>query len=75
MNQRGNMEITINEINALKLGVASQNIVILPNNYQSAEKHEYHSTTISFYKYTKSKLDIKYLTEPELLIEQIIGKL
>jgi hypothetical protein len=73
MNKRGNMEITIKEINAPKLDVASQNIVILPNNYQSAEKHEYHSTTISFYKYTKGKLDIEYLTEPELLIEQRSG--
>lgn len=67
------MEITVREIEAPKFDISSEEIVILPHNYQSDENHEYHSTTISFYKYSKDKLDIKYLTEPELLIEQRSG--
>lgn len=68
------MEITIKEIENPKFDIVSKNIVILPNNYLSTEKHEYYSTTISFYKYTKGKMDIEYLTAPELLIEQRSGE-
>lgn len=67
------MAVTIREIDTLKLDQSPGKIVILPHNYQSDEKHEYHSTTISFYKYSRGKLDIEYLTEPELLVEQRSG--
>lgn len=68
------MEIEIKEIDAPRLDKISDRVIILPHNYLSDEKHEYHSTTISFYKYSKDKLKIEYLTEPELLIEQRSGE-
>lgn len=67
------MEITVKEIDAPNFDCSSEDVVILPHNYQTDEDHEYHSTTISFYKYSRDKLDIKYFTEPELLIEQRSG--
>lgn len=67
------MEITVKEIDAPQFDCSSEDVVILPHNYQSDESYEYHSTTISFYKYSRDKLDIKYFTEPELLIEQRSG--
>tara|TARA_R110001599_G_scaffold75302_1_gene206909 strand:- start:1311 stop:1778 length:468 start_codon:yes stop_codon:yes gene_type:complete len=67
------MDITVKEIDAPQLDCSSEEIVILPHNYQADEGYEYHSTTISFYKYSRDKLDIKYLTEPELLVEQRSG--
>lgn len=67
------MEITVREIDAPQFDCSSEDVVILPHNYQIDEGYEYHSTTISFYKYSRDKLDIKYFTEPELLIEQRSG--
>jgi hypothetical protein len=67
------MEITVKEIDAPQFDCSSDEVVILPHNYQSNENYEYHSTTISFYKYSRDRLDIKYFTEPELLIEQRSG--
>lgn len=67
------MEITVKEIDAPQFDYSSNEVVILPHNYQSNENYEYHSTTISFYKYSKDRLDIKYFTEPELLIEHRSG--
>ncbi|ACF44816.1 hypothetical protein [Pelodictyon phaeoclathratiforme] len=67
------MEVTIKEIDVPQFDPSSEGIVILPHNYQADEKHVYHSTIISFYKYSRYKLDIKYLTEPELLVEQRSG--
>ncbi len=67
------MEITIKEIDALKLDLDYQGIIILPHNYESDENHEYHSTTISFYKYSKEKINIEYFSEPQLFIEQRSG--
>lgn len=68
------MEFTIKEIDDPQLDLSSEGIVILPHNYKEDEKHEYHSTTISFYKYSRDKLDIRYLSKPELLIEQRSGE-
>lgn len=67
------MEISVREIDAPQFDCSSDEIVILPHNYQSDKSYEYHSTTISFYKYSRDKLGIKYFTEPELLIEQRSG--
>lgn len=67
------MEITVKEIDAPQFDCSSGDVVILPHNYQADEGYEYHSTTISFYKYSRDKLDIKYFTEPELLVEQRSG--
>lgn len=67
------MEITVKEIDAPQFDCSSEDIVILPHNYQSDEGYEYHSTTISFYKYSRDKLHIKYFTEPEMLVEQRSG--
>jgi len=45
-----------------------------PNNYLSETQHEYHSTALSFHKFCNGKLDVKYWSEPELLIEQRSGE-
>ncbi len=68
------MGIDITKIETDKLNEISDSIVILPHNYLSDEKYEYHSTTLSFYKYSKDMLDIRYLSEPEFLIEQRSGE-
>lgn len=67
------MGITVKEIDTQKFDQIVNEVVILPSNYQSDENHEYHSTTISFYKYAKTRIPVKYLSEPELLIEQRSG--
>lgn len=68
------MEITLREVVAPQLDSISWDVVILPHNYQHDGRHEYHSGSISFYKYSKDKLKINYLTEPELLVEQRSGE-
>lgn len=67
------MELKVTKIEGLQLEIDPQGIVILPQNHNTNEIHEYHSTTISFYKYSKDKLSIEYLSEPELLVEQRSG--
>lgn len=67
------MEIKIKEVDDIHLDEENQGIIILPYNYEADEKYTYNSTSLSFYKYAKSKLDIKYFTEPELLVEQRSG--
>lgn len=67
------MEIKIREADDVQLDINTHGIVILPYNYESNKNHTYNSTSISFYKYAKSKLEIKYFTEPELLVEQRSG--
>lgn len=67
------MAIKITEIDGLYLEEKNQGIIILPYNYEADEKYTYNSTSISFYKYAKSKLEIKYFTEPELLVDQRSG--
>lgn len=67
------MKIDVKEINLLNLGLGSENVIILPYNYESDKDYEYSSTALSFYKYAKEKLDIGFFTEPELLVEQRSG--
>ncbi|WP_201617635.1 hypothetical protein [Psychrobacter urativorans] len=67
------MEIKVREADDVQLDIDAQSIVILPYNYEANKNYTYNSTSISFYKYAKSKLDIKYFTEPELLVEQRSG--
>lgn len=68
------MKLEIKELTSDKFDEQSKGVVILPHNYLSEEKEEYHSTTLSFYKYSKEKVEIAYLTEPELLVEQRSGE-
>lgn len=67
------MVVKIKEVDGLELNEENQGIIILPYNYEANEKYTYNSTSISFHKYAKSKLDIKYFTEPEILVEQRSG--
>lgn len=65
------MNIEIKEIESTKfMDTLTSNVLILGHNYLSDTDYEYHSTTLSFYKYSKDKLPINYLTEPKLLLEQ-----
>lgn len=68
------MKLEIKELTSDKFDEQSKGVVILPHNYLSEEKEEYHSTTLSFYKYSKENIEIAYLSEPELLIEQRSGE-
>ena len=68
------MKIEVKIIETDKFDDILEGVVILPHNYLSDDNYEYHSTTLSFFKYSKDKLDIKYLTEPEFLIEQRSGE-
>lgn len=68
------MKLEIKELMSDKFDELSKGVVILPHNYLSEEKEEYHSTTLSFYKYSKEKVEIAYLTKPELLVEQRSGE-
>lgn len=67
------MEISLEEKISEKYHGQEKGMTILPNNYLSNDKEEFHSTTLSFYKYAKSKMEIEYVTEPEILIEQRSG--
>lgn len=68
------MSIEIKEIETDKLGDASKKVILLPQNYLSGNDLNYHSTTLSFYKYSKDHLDIEYYSEPEVLVEQRSGE-
>ena len=67
------MKITVREADDVQLDINTHGIVILPYNYEANRDYTYNSTSISFYKYAKNSLDIKYFTEPELLVEQRSG--
>lgn len=68
------MGIETKEMEADKLGDASNKVMLLPQNYLSANDLYYHSTTLSFYKYSKEHLDIEYYSEPKVLVEQRSGE-
>lgn len=68
------MEIKVREINDVNLNLNTDSIVILPYNYESNRNYAYSSTSISFYKYAKDKLNINYYSQPELLVEQRSGE-
>ena len=67
------MGIETNEIETDKLVEASKKVILLPQNYLAENDLNYHSTTLSFYKYSKEHLDIEYYSEPEILVEQRSG--
>ncbi|UNU87488.1 hypothetical protein [Aeromonas dhakensis] len=67
------MKLDINNIDIDNFNLDSNGIVILPCNYIDTDNHEYHSTAISFYKYASKKVNIEYLTAPEVLIDQRSG--
>ncbi len=68
------MEIKIKELETNKFEDNFAGVVILPHNYLTDGEYEYHSTTLSFYKYSQNKLKLDYFTEPELLVEQRSGE-
>ena len=68
------MKIKKRELETSKFEDNVAGVVILPQNYLSDGEYEYHSTTLSFYKYSQDKLKLDYFTEPELLVEQRSGE-
>ncbi|WP_108062783.1 hypothetical protein [Poseidonibacter lekithochrous] len=67
------MSIEVKVLESKELNVDENNIVLLPINFSSSHKDEYHSTSISFYKYVKKKIPISYFSEPKILVEQRSG--
>jgi|GEM_PF-1357971 len=69
------MNIIVEDIELNDSRFECDKVTILPENfYDSDDKYQYSSTTISFWKYAKSKIKIDFLTEPELLVEQRSGE-
>ena len=64
------MSIEITKISNIKTKGVNSEIVLLPHDYGKEDSATYSSTAISFYKYSKHKLDISYYSEPEILLEQ-----
>lgn len=65
------MNINVEDIELNDSRFECDKVTILPVNfYESDEKYQYSSTSISFWKYANSKIKIDFLTEPELLVEQ-----
>lgn len=71
------MKTEIRELQGFQLTTASatSSVILLPVNYNNKEiDHQYHSNTISFYKYANEKLSFTYLSEPLELFEQRSGE-
>lgn len=68
------MATNIKEVNLKNIDDGLTGVVILPVNYSEDKNHRYHSSSLSFYKYAKNRLDISYLNEPEVLLEQQSGE-
>lgn len=68
------MKLEIKELMLDKFDDLSEGVVILPHNYLSEDEEEYQSTTLSFYKYSKEKVEIACLTKPEIIVEQRSGE-
>lgn len=64
------MSIEVIELKNLQVDTVNTEVMILPYNYGDDEGLMYDSTAISFYKYSKDKLDIRYYSNPEILVEQ-----
>jgi hypothetical protein len=65
------MTIEIRELGEIKTLGTTTSIVVLPTNFQDEPtSHQYHSNTLSFYKYARSELGLTYLSEPKKLFEQ-----
>lgn len=64
------MEIKQKNIASEKFDEIEQGVVLLPKNYLVDTGYKYPSSTISFQKFAKDKMDIKCMNEPELLYEQ-----
>ena len=65
------MGIEIKEIESSELPRGRSKIVLLPTNFaQSPHSREYHSSTMSFFKFARGHLDLDYASEPETLLEQ-----
>ncbi|MEJ6473782.1 hypothetical protein [Pseudoalteromonas piscicida] len=68
------MGLVTKEIEYIELPNNEDMVVILPFGESSDDLHRYSSTTISFWKYAKNKIDIEFYSEPKELIEQRSGE-
>jgi hypothetical protein len=70
------MNLKITEIDYHKIISEDENIVILPINFfeQNSDKYFYPDNALSFFKFAKQKIDIKFFTEPDLLLTQQSGE-
>ncbi len=67
------MTIEIREVDSRCIDRKLTGLTILPANYSDNDgQYSYHSNNLSFYKYSKDKVEIDFWTPPELLFEQII---
>ncbi len=70
------MTLDRSELGPHKIWLPDNSVIILPEDFlkKSTDGYQYPSSTLSFYKYAKEKIQISYLTEPELLIEKQSGE-
>jgi len=65
------MSVDISEITGITFPTGGDAITLLPTGFEkSPDSREYHSNTISFAKFARGQLDLRYLSEPETLLEQ-----
>ena len=67
------MSVEINKLDCFHFNVSSSGLVILPISTTEDDGSIYTSTSISFYKYARNKVDIDYYSDPEQLLEQRSG--
>lgn len=70
------MTLDRSELGPHKIWLPDNSVIILPEDFleESTDGYQYPSSTLSFYKYAKEKIQISYLTEPELLIVKQSGE-
>ena len=64
------MTIKIADVNLDGIDNGLTGVVILPANYLEKKPYNYYSSTLSFHKFAKNKLEINFLNEPKILLEQ-----
>lgn len=68
------MSITIEQLD-IESDICNQDaIMVMPINYSIDNLNKYSSTTISFWKYARNKIEIELFSEPKMLVEQRSGE-
>lgn len=70
------MTLHIHKLGEYNISTQNDHVFILPIDFleNKTDNHQYSSETLSFYKYVKNEVPIKYFTEPELLVTNQSGE-
>ena len=68
------MTITIKDVELGFDADSEEGLLILPENYYDKNDHRFHESSISFYKYAKDKINIDFIENPKVLLEQRSGE-